>query len=442
MNEYRSKSVIDRGFPNMKNALIVIGICLLFIGMPVGLSDCGCDQTAISTSTPQQQPTPWLTSQDITALQEQGQQEGWTFTVAENTATQRPLNQLCGLVVPDNWWVGASFDPCTPTRDLPQRFDWRELGGCTSIKDQGNCGSCWAFGTVGALECNILIHDHKEVDLSEQWLVSCNTNGWSCNGGWWAHDYFQSKKDRSNGTGGAVLEQDFPYEATNLPCKGPYPHPYHIDSWHFVGWSQGVPSPDSIKQAIMTYGPISVAIAVTRAFGGYNGGVFNANDPNATINHAVVLVGWDDNQGTNGVWFLRNSWGPNWGEDGYMRIEYGVCKVGYAACYVDYPPRTIVDIKGGILGPTLSITNVGNRTTSNIDWKLTMKGGVRGLINISLENTIPELQPGAALIRRIPRFGFGPVTIDVTVTPSNAGKVVKHVNTYLFGFFLLTLPEK
>jgi hypothetical protein len=307
------------------------------------------------------------------------------------------------------------------------------------VKDQDGCGSCWAFGTVAPLECNILIKDHKEVDLSEQWLVSCNQNGWGCNGGWWAHDYHQWKMDRFNGTG-AVLEEEFPYEARDVPCDGPYHHPYVMDSWHYIGWSQGVAPTESIKQAIMTYGPVSVGCAVTEAFGAYTEGVFNENDPHAQINHAVALVGWDDSQGANGVWFLRNSWGSWWGEEGYMRIEYGVCKVGYGACYVNYPARTKVEITGGLLGVSVGFRNVWNTDTTDVNWNIILKGGIFGVINTSVQGTIESLEPGVVVYERIPRLGFGPLSISVTAIPKNAGKITKHVEGFLCGL-LLFVPQ-
>jgi len=259
-----------------------------------------------------------LSSEDIAALQKQGEEKGWTFTVGENSATDYSLDGLCGLVEADNWWVDAPFDPCTSRGNLPDYFDWRDSGGCTPVKNQGNCGSCWAFATVGPLECNILIKDSLEEDLSEQWLVSCNQEGYGCDGGWWVHDYHQWKTDSCGGTG-AVLEEEFPYVGYEAPCNCPYPHEYLIDSWAFIGSSQGIPSVGSIKQAIMDYGPVSVAVYANSAMQGYTGGIFNGCG-SGDINHAVVLVGWDDNQGSNGVWFMRNSWGQNWGEDGgYMR---------------------------------------------------------------------------------------------------------------------------
>jgi hypothetical protein len=419
----------------MKISLLLAGLCVVLLCMPLGFADCGCnlpDDTSIAL----QSSDPWISDAAIVALQQQAIIEGWTFTVGKNPATQRPLSQLCGLAEPDNWQANASFDPCVPTGELPSHFDWRELGGCTPIKDQDGCGSCWAFGTMAPLECNILIQDHEEVDLSEQWLVSCNQNGWGCNGGWWAHDYLQWKMDRSNGTG-AVLEKDFPYKAADLPCEGPYRHPYSIDSWRYIGFPQGVPSTDAIKQAIMTYGPVSVGCAVTQAFGAYTGGVFNEDDPHAGINHAVALVGWNDSEGTNGVWYLRNSWGPGWGEQGYMRIEYRVCKVGYAACYMKYPAKTKIEITGGVFGATVGIRNVGNTETTDIHWKILIKGGVTGAINISLEDTIASLEPGTVWYERVPRLGFGPLSITVTAAPKNTGKLAKHAEGFLCGLLVI-----
>jgi len=83
----------------------------------------------------------------------------------------------------------------------------------------------------------------------------------------------------------------------------------------------------------MTYGPISTAVCVGPSFQSYTGGVFET-DECTEVNHAVVLTGWDDTQGNNGVWILRNSWGTGWGEDGYMRIGYGISGVGSCANYI------------------------------------------------------------------------------------------------------------
>ena len=296
-----------------------------------------------------------LTWEDIAALNAKAKALGWTFTVGESFATQVPLEQLCGLVVPDQWWEGARFNAFKQKVELPAAFDWRDYNGCTPVKDQQSCGSCWAFATVGAFECAIKVKDGQDVSLSEQWLISCNQEteaphvlggAWGCNGGWWAHDYHAGIKTDPCGGSGAVLTTNFPYYAADRPCDCPYPHGYTMDSWAYIGDPEGIPSVNAIKQAIAAYGPVSAGVYVDISFASYRNGVFNASN-NQEINHGIVLVGWDDNQGANGVWILRNSWGGGWGEGGYMRIEYGCSNVGFGACYVDYAG------KGEAPGPTI-----------------------------------------------------------------------------------------
>ncbi len=305
-----------------------------------------------------------LSDADIGALRQQGEREGWTFTVRRSDAAQYPLSQLCGVVRPKDWAVGARFDPCTPRRDLPPTFDWRDYGGfnyCTPIRNQGGCGSCWAFALIGSVESNILIKDLTATDLSEQWLVSCCGLG-GCSGEWpgYAANFLLSDGQHHDSCGGygAVPEAEFPYVAWDAPCGCPYSHPYRLDNWAFIGPEWGIPTVDQLKQAILDHGPITVCVYAGSAFQGYGGGIFNACS-GTEINHAVVLVGWDDNQGSGGVWFMRNSWGPGWGEDGYMRIVYNCSLIGYNGLYVDFPgsanmavtPETDVNISGPVGGP-------------------------------------------------------------------------------------------
>jgi len=280
-----------------------------------------------------------LTAPDFSGLQAGLDAEGATFSVGDNPAANRDISELCGLVPPENWWEGAPFRAMDLRRAaLPSYFSWCDLGACPPVRNQGSCGSCWAFGTVGPLESNILIEGGEPTDLSEQYLVSCTTAG-SCSGGWWAHHYHQNP--------GAVPEEDFPYVAADVPCGGPYSHPWQIEEWAYIGYSWSVPSTEEIKEAIMTYGPVAVAVYVGNYFKYYTGGVFNRNE-SGEVNHAVVLVGWDDNppEGGDGCWILRNSWGPSWGEGGYMRISYGTSQVGYAANYVVYASDITADFTG------------------------------------------------------------------------------------------------
>ncbi len=276
-----------------------------------------------------------LSFDDIESLQARAQAEDWSFEVGENAATQYSLDQLCGLVEPVDWQKNANFRSFTIKVTLPERFDWREeAGGLPPVRNQGSCGSCWAFATVGPLECNIFIQDGETVDLSEQWLVSCNRSGWGCDGGWWAHAYHQNANDRCDSSG-AVLESDYPYTASDTPCSCPDPHPHRIQGWGYIGSGSGIPANEEIKQAIMQYGPVAVSVYVNAAFQSYNSGYFNLCG-SGNVNHGVVLVGWDDTVGASGAWILRNSWGPGWGMDGYMYIAYGCSSVGYGATYVDY----------------------------------------------------------------------------------------------------------
>jgi len=281
---------------------------------------------------------------DLAALRARAAADGWTFSVGENPATGRPLSELCGLVVPDKWWEGARFKSFPAKADLPEQFDWCARDGCTPVKNQLFCGSCWAFATVGTLECSIRIKDGDVVDLSEQWLINCNQEtepphvlggAWGCDGGWFAHQYHMETGFDPCGGSGAVLESACPYTGADGACACPYVHTYAIDDWAYIGESETVPDTTAIKQAIIQYGPVTASVYVDDAFRAYTGGVFNASEIQE-VNHAIVLVGWDDSAGASGAWILRNSWSAHWGEDGYMRIEYGCSNVGYGACYVDY----------------------------------------------------------------------------------------------------------
>lgn len=223
---------------------------------------------------------------------------------------------------------------------LPSAFNWCDQGGCTSIKDQGACGSCWAFATVGLFESALRLRTGITRDLSEQYLVSCNMEGWSCNGGDYAHDYHWWKKRPSVAEAGAALESDFPYQAAEPPCTSPPNNPFRINSWAYVGGSPQMPSVTAIKQAIYERGPVAAALCVGPAFVSYTSGVFSTDEssecPLYPVNHAIVLVGWDDSRQ---AWRLRNSWGAGWGESGYMWIRYGTSKVGYETNYISYTPN-------------------------------------------------------------------------------------------------------
>jgi C1A family cysteine protease len=253
---------------------------------------------------------------------------GYTFTVGPNPAMQYSLEELCSfrpdLPLPAMHLGDAldSLPQLSRTEALPSSF----TGYYTSIKDQGRCGSCWAFAAIGILEAYILKKDGIEVDLSEQYMLSCNPWNWGCNGGFWPNDMLADP--------GAAMETCFPYAATEVPCKDTCPTPYVIQGWAFVTEDNVVPPADLIKQAIYTYGTVQVGIFADHWFQLYTGGVFNRCKKKVNwTNHAVILCGWDD---AKGAWLLKNSWGTGWGEDGFMWITYGCNKVGDGANYFFY----------------------------------------------------------------------------------------------------------
>lgn len=281
----------------------------------------------------------------LEALQQEVRAAGGTYEVGYSTAMEKPIEHLTGLKIPPGW--NKNDAPSVPmlgasVQTLLASYDWRALKGVTPIKDQGNCGSCWAFSTVGPLESQILLQGGGTVDLSEQYLLSCNLDNWNCTrGGWFAHNYHMNESGQDNNGPGAVLASEDPYSGTDAPCSQTYDHPYRISNWAYVGSENGVPSVQAIKQAIYTYGPISATVYVGPKFQAYKSGTFNTNE-SGTVNHAIVLVGWQDTPGigTGGYWILRNSWGTTWGQNGYMYIGYGISQVGYAANFIEYAGGT------------------------------------------------------------------------------------------------------
>ncbi len=239
--------------------------------------------------------------------------------------------------------VGGDQLVASPLTTLPSYYDvCQNMGGCTPIKNQ-LCGDCWAHATVGTLEQAIKQHDGIVENLSEQYLVSCNSDGMTCSAGWFAHDYHQNKYITGETEAGAVWDSEFPETGQNTACNAPHGHREQISSWGYVDVSNSSTAVTNIKNAIYTYGAVASVVCAGSNFSAYTGGVFSTSDTcldaggNPTVNHLIVLVGWDDSLG---VWHLRNSWGTTWGESGYMRIAWGTSRVGSYTSYVVYNPAS------------------------------------------------------------------------------------------------------
>jgi C1A family cysteine protease len=238
---------------------------------------------------------------------------------------------LTGLVLPEGWeetWRAnlRSDFLASDAKDLPASFNWEDSGKVTPVRAQGSCGSCWDFAAVGALEAIYKIYRQLEYDLSEQQILSCVSGGWGCDGGWmdYAYEHFRDY--------GSIRESDMPYQADDMvPCtEDPSQVVAIIDGWVSIPGDV-----NSMKTAVMN-APIAVAFWVYPTFNWYWGGCYDHSDDTNSVNHAVLLVGWDDNMCEGqGAWRVKNSWGDDWGDDGYFWIKYGSCNFGVAAALLD-----------------------------------------------------------------------------------------------------------
>ena len=255
---------------------------------------------------------------------------GYTFTIKDQTPKLEKigLKKLCGLKVPAKAIgklkakerIKQTF---TTVNDLPAVFNWAEQGYQIYIRDQGACGSCWAFAMNTISEAVVEITMGHQVNFSEQYLMDCNSLNYGCNGGFF--DAF----DRYI-THGYVTETCCPYRAEDFICQCKCAHDYVLFDWFPVNGDVSCPTIEEIKQAIIQYGPVCCGITADSYFQYYNDGVYNHNAPGSP-NHAVVLYGWND---AGGHWYLQNSWGDGWGENGTMRIKYNCSKIGTWAVYL------------------------------------------------------------------------------------------------------------
>jgi C1A family cysteine protease len=268
----------------------------------------------------------------------------WT---AEETSMSRlpdhEKRQRLGLVME----ASAVNEPLlsVPSVQAPAS-DWRKSGHTTPVRDQGNCGSCWAFATAGALESYNLIKGYglsrTNDDRAEEILLSCSTAG-SCNGG-----YINRAADYIRNTG-LPPESYFPYTASSSDdlcgnaAAGWLANVKRATSWAYVNTT--TVSIQAIKNALVTYGPLVTTMDVYYDFYSYRTGVYEHVSGTYQGGHAILIVGYQDDPSVNGggYFIVKNSWGTGWGEGGYFNIAYSqyVSPIYFGEWTIAYYPAIV-----------------------------------------------------------------------------------------------------
>jgi cathepsin L len=317
----------------------------------------------------------------LAKLRETIKSQGLGFEVGYTTAMDRPLKDLAGTRVPQDFATSApeqnriglemlKLDLAARDRfilDNPGKlilprvcqtslssWDYRSVGRVTPVRHQLGCGSCWDFAASGGFEASMVAINPPTADIAEQQILDCSGAG-SCSGGW--HEGVFNHLI----THGVGDESADPYAAASGTCSRFLASPHRAAEWAYVttevdpgfGWAR-VPTVDEIKEALCQHGPLTAAVLVTDLFQAYNSTstVFRENladnvlhpidAPSGLklygINHDVLIIGWSDK---NHAWLIKNSWGPGWGgngdrgtTNGYMWIDYNTNNIGFGAAWV------------------------------------------------------------------------------------------------------------
>jgi hypothetical protein len=235
------------------------------------------------------------------------------------------VEHATGLVkAPDRFYGVLHFSPKSAMRSaLPAEYDVETDGGKTPVRDQGQCGSCWAFGGTQTFEIGMQKYGGKTIDFSEQDLVGKYYYG--CDGGYFVGEY-QTKT-------GQLDEATCKYRASNYKCPSG-PIAAKALNWGLVGGTNRAPTDAELQNAILSYGSVAATVGADNAFGRLDGG-FATSCPSVGTNHIIALVGWKTNPADGKVYFkIKNSWGTSWGKGGYSYVRRGCWNLAEEASWL------------------------------------------------------------------------------------------------------------
>ena len=356
----------------------------------------------------QERQTPAVPD-SLDALRENIRANGYTFTVSHNWVFDMSPEQKKHFLGRHPSRNPVIRDDPGPLRDhmgrrmLPSAYDLRNIAGHTTIgpiRNQGSCGSCYAFAAAACAEGTYNKAtgrtDAQCVDFSESFIAWClgrmsayYPHFYGCDGADYDYQELQALCDV-----GICTEASFPYRETDPGSCTHWSDPVvRFQNWYRIPCGDV----EAIKTAIMTYGVVDAAVWVTHEFEAYDGGVYEDENTSCSsnpcyytpTNHAIALVGWDDNGG-DGYFILRNSWGTTWGEGGYMRISYHAARVACEACYMVYgepASLTLTSPDGGETwrqGEQKAITWTASGLTGNLVIELLQNGVLKGVVASSV----------------------------------------------------------
>jgi len=270
---------------------------------------------------------------------------GNNYVLDEEIIKDLQANQYSlGLIYESPEEIAKKIPPAEPLGNAPSSWDWRNVDGkdwTTPIRDQAECGSCYAFAVMAVLETVYNINKNNpnlDIDLSEQYMVSCGQKQLpfdihGCCGGTFAGSIAFIEEQ------GTIEENSFAYKAIDANGRD------GDECDHLYGSHEKVKCPNvngpiykasraktlftrnGMKNAINEYGPLVTSMYVYDDFPDYNGGIYVKNSNRLLGGHMVAIVGYNDDPG---YWICKNSWGTEWGEDGWFRIKYGECSIDLA----------------------------------------------------------------------------------------------------------------